>query len=134
MLFGFPGLVFNNFLFSSLNYDPIADFAPVSLIGTYANLLVVPNSSPVKTFQEFVARAKANPGRVTFASPGIGTSPHLAGELLRHLAGIDITHVPYRGAAAGATSDLTPAASTDVQHNRLAAAGDTGRDRCAGSR
>jgi tripartite-type tricarboxylate transporter receptor subunit TctC len=106
MLFGFPGLVFNNFLFSSLNYDPIADFAPVSLIGTYANLLVVPNSSPVKTFQEFVARAKANPGRVTFASPGIGTSPHLAGELLRHRAGIDITHVPYRGTAAGATSDL----------------------------
>jgi tripartite-type tricarboxylate transporter receptor subunit TctC len=106
MLFGFPGLVFNSFLFSSLNYDPIADFAPVSLIGTYANLVVVPNSSPVKTFQDFLARAKANPGKVTFASPGVGTSPHLAGELLKHRAGIDITHVPYRGTAAGATSDL----------------------------
>ena len=106
MLFGFPGLVFNSFLFSSLNYDPIADFAPVSLIGTYANLVVVPNSSPVKIFQDFLARAKANPGKVTFASPGVGTSPHLAGELLKHRAGIDITHVPYRGTAAGATSDL----------------------------
>jgi tripartite-type tricarboxylate transporter receptor subunit TctC len=106
MLLGFPGLIINRFLYSSLNYDPIADFAAVSLIGTYANLLVVPNSSPAKSFQDFVARAKANPGRITFASPGVGTSPHLAGELLKYKAGIDITHVPYRGVAAGAISDL----------------------------
>ena len=106
MVLGFPGLVFNRFLFSSLNYDPIADFASVSLIGTYSNLLVVPNSSPVKTFQEFLASAKVNPGKVTFASPGVGTSPHLAGELLKYKAGIEITHVPYRGVAAGGMSDL----------------------------
>jgi tripartite-type tricarboxylate transporter receptor subunit TctC len=106
MLMGFPGLVTNRFLYSSLNYDPIADFAAVSLIGTYGNLLVVPNTSPVKTFPDFLAQAKANPGKVTFASPGIGTSPHLAGELLKHKAQVDITHVPYRGVAAGGMSDL----------------------------
>jgi tripartite-type tricarboxylate transporter receptor subunit TctC len=106
MLLGFPGLVFNSFMFSSLNYDPIADFAPVSLLGLYANLLVVPNSSPLKTFQDFLAYAKANPGKVTYATPGVGTSPHLSGELLRYKAGIDITHVPYRGTSTGATSDL----------------------------
>jgi tripartite-type tricarboxylate transporter receptor subunit TctC len=106
MLMGFPGLVTNQFLYSSINYDPVVDFAAISLIGTYGNLLVVPNSSPIKTFQEFLARAKANPGKVTFASPGIGTSPHLAGELLKYKAHIDITHVPYRGVAAGGMSDL----------------------------
>jgi len=106
MMMGFPGLVFNRFLYSSLNYDPVADFAAVSLIGTYGNLLVVPNSSPVKTFQDFLAHAKANPGKITFASPGVGTSPHLAGELLKYKAQIDITHVPYRGVAAGGMSDL----------------------------
>ena len=106
MMMGFPGLVFNRFLYSSLNYDPVADFAAVSLIGTYGNLLVVPNSSPVKTFQDFLAHAKASPGKVTFASPGVGTSPHLAGELLKYKAQIDITHVPYRGVAAGGMSDL----------------------------
>jgi tripartite-type tricarboxylate transporter receptor subunit TctC len=106
MLFGFPGLVTNLFLYSSLNYDPVADFAPVSLVGLYVNLLVVPNSSPVKSVQEFIALAKANPGKITFASPGVGTSPHLAGELFKRRAGIELTHVPYRGTGAGATSDL----------------------------
>jgi tripartite-type tricarboxylate transporter receptor subunit TctC len=106
MLVGFPGLVTNQFLYSSINYDPVADFAAVSLIGTYANLLVVPNSSPVRTFQDFLAQARANPGKITFASPGIGTSPHLAGEMLKYKARLDITHVPYRGVAAGGMSDL----------------------------
>src|SRR5262249_4070193 len=106
MLVGFPGLVTNQFLYSAINYDPVADFAAVSLIGTYGNLLVVPNSSPIKTFQDFLAHAKANPGKVTFASPGIGTSPHLAGELRKYKSRVDITHVPYRGVAAGGMSDL----------------------------
>jgi tripartite-type tricarboxylate transporter receptor subunit TctC len=106
MLLGIPGLVINRFLYSSLTYDPVADFAPVSLIGVYGNLLVVPSSSPVKTFQDYLADAKARPGQVTFASPGVGTSPHLAGELLKHRVGIDLTHVPYRGVAAGGMSDL----------------------------
>jgi len=106
MLVGFPGLVTNQFLYSSINYDPVADFAAVSLIGTYGNLLVVPNTSAVRTFQDFLAQARANPGKITFASPGIGTSPHLAGEMLKYRARLDITHVPYRGVAAGGMSDL----------------------------
>jgi tripartite-type tricarboxylate transporter receptor subunit TctC len=94
------------FLLPSLNYDPIADLAPVSLVGLYPNVLVVANSSPFKSVREFIASAKANPGKVTFASPGVGTSAHLAGELFKRMAGIEITHVPYRGVAAGGMSDL----------------------------
>jgi tripartite-type tricarboxylate transporter receptor subunit TctC len=94
------------FLFGSLNYDPVADLAPVTLVGVYPNVLVVSNSSPVKSVREYIANAKANPGKVTFASPGVGTSAHLAGELFKRMAGIDITHVPYRGVAAGGMSDL----------------------------
>jgi tripartite-type tricarboxylate transporter receptor subunit TctC len=106
MLLGVPGLALNRFLFASVGYDAVADFAPVSMIATYGNLLVVPNASPIKSLADFIAHGRANPGKITFASPGVGTSPHLAGELLKHTAGIDITHVPYRGVAAGALSDL----------------------------
>jgi tripartite-type tricarboxylate transporter receptor subunit TctC len=66
--------------------------------------MAVPVSSPAKSIQDFIAYAKANPGR-TFSSPGIGTTPHLSGELFKHRAGIEMTHVPYRGAAAGAVTD-----------------------------
>jgi tripartite-type tricarboxylate transporter receptor subunit TctC len=94
------------FLYASLNYDAITDFTPISLLGKYPNVVIVPNNSPVRMLQDYIARAKANPGKVTYASPGIGTTPHLAAELFKHMAGIDITHVPYRGVAAGAMSDL----------------------------
>lgn len=94
------------FLFGSLTYDPAADLAPVAMIGTYPNILAVPNDSRFKSFRDYLAEAKANPGKVNFASPGVGTSAHLSGELLKRMAGIDITHVPYRGVAAGAMSDL----------------------------
>src|SRR5579862_9977514 len=93
-------------LFSKLTFDPAADFAPVSLVGTYPNIIVVPNSSLFQTLQEFVAYAKANPGKVSWASPGVGTVPHLAGELFKHMAGIEMTHVPYRGVTDGLMSDL----------------------------
>jgi tripartite-type tricarboxylate transporter receptor subunit TctC len=93
-------------LFSSLSFDPVKDFTPVSLVGTYPNLLVVPNSSPFTKVEDFIAFAKANPGKISWASPGIGSVPHLAGELFKSMAGIDITHVPYRGVAAGAMTDL----------------------------
>jgi tripartite-type tricarboxylate transporter receptor subunit TctC len=98
-----PGL--SRFLFSSLSYDPDS-FAPVSRIGTYTHLLVVPKDHPAKSMGEFIANAKANPGKVTFASPGVGTPSHLTAELLKTRAGFDMTHVPYRGVAAGAMSDL----------------------------
>ncbi len=98
-----PGL--SRFLFSQLSYDPDA-FAPVSRIGTYTHLLVVPKDHPAKTMAEFIARAKANPGKVTFASPGVGTPSHLTAEYLKVKGGFDMTHVPYRGVAAGAMNDL----------------------------
>ena len=101
---GAPGV--NGLLFSELSFDPLADFAPVSLIGTYPNLIVVPNSSPFAKLQDFIAYAKSNPGKISWASPGIGSVPHLAGELFKRMAGIEITHVPYRGVAAGAMTDL----------------------------
>ena len=89
----------NRFLYSSLNYDPVADFAPVTLICTQSNIMVVPNSSPAKSVLEFIAYAKANPGKISYGSGGIGTSVHLSGELFKRMAGIEMTHVPYRGAA-----------------------------------
>jgi tripartite-type tricarboxylate transporter receptor subunit TctC len=69
--------------------------------------MVVPNSSPVKSVQEFMAYAKANRGKITFASSGIGADPHMSGELFRNLAGIEMTHVPYRGAGP-ALADVIP--------------------------
>ena len=89
----------NRFLYSSLNYDPVADFTPVTLICTQSNIMVVPSSSPAKSVLEFIAHAKANPGKISYGSGGIGTSVHLSGELFKRMAGIEMTHVPYRGAA-----------------------------------
>jgi tripartite-type tricarboxylate transporter receptor subunit TctC len=93
------GLAINRYLFASINYDPLADFAPVTLICLFPNLLVVPNSSPLRSVNDLLAQAKKNPGKVTFASPGHGSSPHMSGELFKYMAKVDLTHVPYRGAA-----------------------------------
>jgi tripartite-type tricarboxylate transporter receptor subunit TctC len=89
----------NRFLYPSLNYDPVADFAPVTLICMQPNVMIVPNSSPAKSVLEFVAYAKANPGKISFGSGGVGTSVHLSGELFKRMTGIEMTHVPYRGSA-----------------------------------
>jgi tripartite-type tricarboxylate transporter receptor subunit TctC len=86
-------------MIKSINYDPEADLAPVTLVGTYPNLLAVPNFSPWKSVQDLIAAAKAKPRTVTFSSPGVGTSPHLTGVLFARMSGIDIRHVPYRGGA-----------------------------------
>jgi tripartite-type tricarboxylate transporter receptor subunit TctC len=93
------GLAVNRYLFGSVNYDPVADFAPVTLICLFPNLLVVPNSSPFRSVGDLLAEARKNPGKVTFASPGHGSSPHMSGELFKYMAQVDLTHVPYRGAA-----------------------------------
>ena len=105
MVLGAPTLATNRFLYASLNYDSLTDLAPVSLICRQPNILAVGMSSPAMSARDFIDHAKANPGKVTFSSPGIGTTPHLSGELLKRMAGIDIVHVPYRGAAAGAVTD-----------------------------
>src|SRR5262245_12950192 len=94
-------------LYRSLNYDPIRDLAPVAFICGYSFFMFVPNTLPLKSVREFVAYAKANPGKLALASPGTGSSPHLCGELFKHMAGIQMVHVPYRGAAP-AMNDLIP--------------------------
>jgi tripartite-type tricarboxylate transporter receptor subunit TctC len=104
-------------LFPSLSYDPVGDFAPVSLIGTYPNVMVVPNSSPARSVKEFIAYAKANRGKVSYASGGHGSSLHLAGELFKRLTGIEMTHIPYRGASP-AFNDLIPG-RVDVMFNLI---------------
>lgn len=84
-------------LVSKLPYDPEKDFAPVSLVAIGPNLLVVHPSLPVKTVKDLIALAKARPGQLQFASPGAGSVQHLAGELLKLTARIDMLHVPYKG-------------------------------------
>jgi tripartite-type tricarboxylate transporter receptor subunit TctC len=91
------GVVINPSLYREVGYDPIADFAPITLGITVPNILVVHPKVPVKSVQELVALAKAKPGQVAFASAGTGTTGHLALELFRMSAGIDVTHVPYKG-------------------------------------
>jgi len=90
-------LAINVSLYKNLGYDPEKDFEPISLVGVQTNVLYAHPSLPAKTPAEFVAYAKANPGKLSFGSGGVGTPAHLAGELLKIKAGIEYTHVPFRG-------------------------------------
>lgn len=92
-------IVVNRFLFEKLPFDPLADFAPLSLATVIPNVMVVPPRSSARTVGEFIALAKAKPGTLNFGSAGVGSSLHLIGERFKRAAGIDMTHVPYRGAA-----------------------------------
>jgi tripartite-type tricarboxylate transporter receptor subunit TctC len=91
------GFSVNPSLRKKLPYDSLRDFAPVGLAGTGPYLLSVHPSVPAKTLNEFITWAKARPGQVTYASTGVGSPPHLAAELMRSMAGLDIVHVPYKG-------------------------------------
>jgi tripartite-type tricarboxylate transporter receptor subunit TctC len=101
------GHAINQYIYPSIAYDPVKDFAPVTLICVYPNIMVVPATSGVRSVKQFIAFAKANRGKVTFASSGTGTSVHLSGELFKRLSGVEMTHVPYRGAGP-AMNDLLP--------------------------
>src|SRR5262245_27445844 len=90
-------LAANISLYKKINFDPVKDFAPITLVGAQANVLVVHPALPAHTLAELIQYAKANPGKMNFASGGHGSSPHLAAELLKTQAGIDIAHVSYRG-------------------------------------
>jgi len=92
-------LATNAALYKTINFDAEADFAPVSLIGSQANILVVNPKIPAKTMNELITLIRANPGKYNFASSGHGAAAHLAGELFKTAAKIDIVHVPYKGAA-----------------------------------
>jgi tripartite-type tricarboxylate transporter receptor subunit TctC len=107
ILFATSSLAVNRSLYRSLSYDPVADLAPVAQISKYALFMIVPNSLPAHSVKEFLAYARANRGKVTLSSPGTGSTPHLAGELLKSMADIEMTHIPYRGAAP-ALNDLIP--------------------------
>ena len=90
-----------------LAYDPIADFAFAAKIGGVPNMFMVHPSMPTKTLQEYIAYAKAHPGKLNFGSSGVGASPHLSIELLKTMTGIDIVHVPYKGAAPALTDVMS---------------------------
>ena len=94
-----PGNVINPTLYDKLNFNFISDIAPVASIFRGANVIVANPSFPAKTVPEFIAYAKANPGKLNYGSAGIGTSTHVSVELFKMMAGVDLVHVPYRGTA-----------------------------------
>jgi tripartite-type tricarboxylate transporter receptor subunit TctC len=98
LLYTTPGpQITNPYLMARLPYDPVADLTPVGRVAVVPNVLVVNKDLPVKSVKELIQYARVHPGKLNFASAGIGSSSHLAGELLKARAGIDIVHVPYRG-------------------------------------
>jgi tripartite-type tricarboxylate transporter receptor subunit TctC len=92
-------IVVNPSLYRKLSYDPLKDLAPVTQVYAYPNVLSVNNDVPAKTLAELVALAKATPGRLTYGHSGLGTSPHLAGEVFNYMAHIDVQQVPFRGSS-----------------------------------
>jgi tripartite-type tricarboxylate transporter receptor subunit TctC len=111
LLVGVPSTqTINMSLYSKLSYDPVRDFAPITLIATTPLMLVVNLSLPVKSVRELIALAKSDPGALTFASAGSGGTTHLAGELFKSMTGIKMTHVPYKG---------SPPALTDLLGQRV---------------
>ena len=92
-------MVFNSALYSKLSYNPEKDLAPVTLMGRFPMILVVGPGSDAKTAKDFIAKAKANPGSLSYGSAGAGSPHHLAMELLKVEAGLHMLHIPYRGAA-----------------------------------
>ena len=110
-----------------LTYDPVNDVVPIVMIGEIANIVAVNPSGPFKSVKELIAYAKANPGKINFASGGTGSGNHLATEQFAQMAGIKMTHVPYKGSTAG----LTDLMSGQIQ---LIFSGITGRTACSASR
>lgn len=103
LLFASPGpLTINKFLYPKLGFDP-AEFVPISVVASAQNVLLVRAASPFKNLREIISHAKANPGALSYASGGAGTTQHLAVEMIKSQAGLDILHVPYKGSAAAMT-------------------------------
>jgi tripartite-type tricarboxylate transporter receptor subunit TctC len=98
-----PPNVINATLYEKLNFNFLRDIAPIAAIARVANVMEVNPSLPISSVPEFIAYAKASPGKISFASAGVGTSQHVSGELFKMMAGVDIVHVPYRGAAPALT-------------------------------
>jgi tripartite-type tricarboxylate transporter receptor subunit TctC len=98
--------VVNPSLYAQATYDPLRDFVPVMVIGASPNAFVLPPQSDVKSLPDFIAKAKANPGKLNWTSPGAGTTPHLAGEVLKLRTGINMQHIPFAGAGPATTAVL----------------------------
>jgi len=98
--------VVNPSLYAQAAYDPFKDFVPVMVIGASPNVFVVPAQSAIKTLPELIVKAKANPGKLNWTSPGAGTTPYLAGELIKLRTGIDMQHIPFAGAGPATTAAL----------------------------
>lgn len=111
ILFASPGLAINMSLYKKVNFDAVRDFAPVSVFSVSPNIMAVSASVPARNLAEFLALARAQPGKLNFSSAGSGTTQHLAGELLNTLAKIRVAHVPYKGSA----PSLTALISGEVQ-------------------
>ena len=107
VLFDPGAMASNTSLYGKLSYDAVKDFAPVSMVALVDYFMFVPNSSPAHSLREFIAYVKAHPGKLTMASPGTGSAPYLAEMMFLQMAGLTMTHVPYRGAAPAFT-DLIP--------------------------
>jgi tripartite-type tricarboxylate transporter receptor subunit TctC len=109
------GFVVNPSLYARVPYDPIKDFAPVTLVAASPNVVVVSPSVPAKSLQELVQLIRNNPGKYSFAGPGVGSTPHLGGELFRLAFNLDLVHVPFTGAAPAVQATIgghTPIAFT----------------------
>lgn len=129
-------LAVNPVLYTKVPFDPIKDFAPVSLVASAANILIVHPSMPVNTVQELVALLRANPGKYTYGSSGTGTSTHLAAELFKMMAKVDLLHIPYKGGppsladlVAGQVNmifELVPTATPVVKSGKVRALGVAG--------
>jgi tripartite-type tricarboxylate transporter receptor subunit TctC len=99
--------VVNPSLYVNANYDPIKDFVPIMLLGGSPNVYTVKAGSPFKTLADFIAAVKAKPGKTNWTSPGVGTTPYLAGEILKMRANLDMHHIPYRAVPAAVTAVLS---------------------------
>ena len=106
LLMAQPAFTVNVSLYKKLAYDPLRDFAAITLAATSANVLVIHPSVPAYSLKDFIALAKSKPGQLNYASSGNGTTGHLSGELFKTLTGVSITHVPYKGAGVSVTGLL----------------------------
>lgn len=100
-------LVLNSVLYKKVSYNPIRDFAPITVAATAPNVLVINPSVRAKVLRDFIELAKQKPGELTYGTPGIGTSPHMSMELFKSMAGVDIQHIPYRGTAPAVTDIIS---------------------------
>ncbi len=129
IMFVAPNNAIGQSLYKNLPFNHVRDTTPIAGIMQLANIMVVPPTLPVKTVAEFIAYAKANPGKLTFASSGNGTSVHMSGELFKYMTNLDIVHVPYRGSA-GIYPDLLTG-KVDVAVRQSAGRGRVREDRQA---